>query len=316
MTDETRTIPQRAAAAYSRIAFTRADLLAMGMSARSISREVRRGHLQHVRRDRYVLAEANGDIVEAVRIGGRLTCLSLFALMGVFVHRPRGLHVFVTRGSSRLRLPKGRHVTLHWNLSSVTPELLHVAPLIDAARHAVRCQEPRAAVATLDSLVHHGLLTTSQVDEVFAELPARLKAVRGLVDGSAESGPETFVRLILRAIGALFETQVFIAGVGRVDFVVEGWLIIECDSKEFHEGWQKQQDDRRRDLAAARRGYVTIRPLATDILGDRQTVQKALREVIEVLGPRFTGDRRSQFSKNGARQPSRARYSQSARDSG
>jgi very-short-patch-repair endonuclease len=39
--------------------------------------------------------------------------------------------------------------------------------------------------------------------------------------------------------------------VGRVDFLVEGWLIIECDSKAHHEGWDKQRRDRRRDLAAA-----------------------------------------------------------------
>jgi very-short-patch-repair endonuclease len=301
MTEANQTVPQRTTAAYSRLAFTRADLLDQGLSRRGIALAVQHGHLQHVRRDRYLLTAVDPDVVEAVRIGGRLTCLSLFAVMGVFVHRRRGLHVFVTRGSSRLRPPKVPQVTYHWNRSSALPELLHVAPLIDAARHAVRCQEPRAAVATLDSLVHHGLLTSSQLDEVFAGLPARLRPTRTLVDGSAESGPETFVRLMLRTIGVRFETQVFIPGVGRVDFVVEGWLIIECDSKEFHEGWQKQQEDRRRDLAAARRGYVTIRPLATDVLGAWQAVQAALREVIETLGPSFIGSRRAQFSKNSGR---------------
>lgn len=301
MTHEKQTVPQRAAATYSRLAFTRADLVAQRMSGRMITFAVRHGHLQHVRRDRYLLPGAADDIVEAVRIGGRLTCLSLLASMGVFVHRPRGLHVFITRGSSRLRAPKVRDVTYHWNLSSGAPELLHVAPLIDAVRHAVRCQDPRAAVATLDSLVHHGLLTIAELDEVFDRLPARLQPIRPLVDGSAGSGPETFVRLILRMIGVRYETQVFIAGVGYVDFVVEGWLIIECDSKEFHEGWTKQQADRKRDLSASRQGYVTIRPLAADILGDRQTLQHELREIIEVLGRRFAGGRRSQFSKNSGR---------------
>ncbi|WP_435748574.1 hypothetical protein [Microbacterium sp. PMB16] len=293
MTHEKHTVPQRAAAVYSRIAFTRTDLIQQGLSGRAIASAVRQGSLQHVRRDRYLLTAVDAGIVEAVRIGGRLTCLSLLALMGVFVHRPKGLHVFVTRGSARLRKPRVRNVTYHWNHSSGAPALLHVAPLVDAVRHAVRCQEPRAAVATLDSLVHHGLTAIPGLDRVFEGLPARFQILRPLVDGSAESGPETFVRLILRTIGVSYETQVFIVGVGRVDFVVEGWLIIECDSREFHEGWQKQQDDRRRDLAAARRGYVTIRPLAADILGDESTVQQALREIIEVLGPRFTGGRRS-----------------------
>lgn len=298
MTGEKQTVAQRAAAIYSRVAFTRADLIDRRMSGRAIALAVRQGRLQHVRRDRYLLDAVEDDAVEAVRIGGRLTCLSLFAAMGVFVHRRHGLHVFVTRGSSRLRTPTVKDVTYHWNSSPAAPKFLHVAPLIDAARHAVRCQEPRAAIATLDSLMHHGLLTVGQLDEVFAGLPARVQPLRPLVDGSAGSGPETFVRLILRALGVKYETQVEIDGVGRVDFVVEGWLIIECDSREFHEGWQKQQEDRRRDLAAARQGFVTIRPLAADILGEQTALQQQLREIIEALRPRFTGGRRSQLSKN------------------
>ena len=74
------------------------------------------------------------------------------------------------------------------------------------------------------------------------------------------------MRLILRSLGLAVEIQVTIDGVGRVDMVVDGWLIIECDSRAHHEGWDAQQRDRRRDLAAAALGYTTIRPLAEDIL--------------------------------------------------
>jgi len=94
---------------------------------------------------------------------------------------------------------------------------------------------------------------------------------------------------MLRALGLAYETQVLISGVGYVDFIVDGWLIIECDSREFHEGWGKQQQDRHRDIAAARAGYVTIRPLAADILRSPLSVQAALREIIDVFGGRFAG---------------------------
>ena len=70
------------------------------------------------------------------------------------------------------------------------------------------------------------------------------------------------MRLILRSIGCVFDVQVVIAGVGRVDFVVNGWLIIECDSEEHHSSWADQKRDRRRDQAAAARGYATYRPIA------------------------------------------------------
>lgn len=159
--------------------------------------------------------------------------------------------------------------------------------------HAVRCQEPRDALATLDSVLHHRLLTRHQLVVLLGELPRRYAPLLALVDASAESGPETFMRLILRAMGVAFETQVRIDGVGRVDFVVDGWLIVECDSREFHEGWHAQVEDRRRDLAAAVRGFVTIRPLATDIMERPDSVRTALVDVIAALAPRRARRRRS-----------------------
>lgn len=106
------------------------------------------------------------------------------------------------------------------------------------------------------------------------------------------------MRLLLRTMGVAYETQVYLEGVGYVDFVVDGWLIIECDSKEFHEGWEKQMQDRERDIAAARLGFVTVRLLAKDIFGDQASVRQALEQVIAALGPRFVDARRSQFSRN------------------
>ena len=71
-----------------------------------------------------------------------------------------------------------------------------------------------------------------------------------------------------------------ISGVGRVDFVVDGFLIIECDSRQFHEGWEKQRADRRRDLAAAARGYFTLRVLAEDLLHPPEAVEEAVRGLL------------------------------------
>jgi very-short-patch-repair endonuclease len=258
------------------------------MSWRQIAGAVDHGRLKRLRRDRYVLPGADADVAEAVRIGGRVSCLSLLAAIGVFVHHCDVLHVHVVPGTSRIRNPTSEQTKLHWRtgLSDVTP--LHVTSVIDALSLAIRCQTPRAALATLDSALHHGLVTWDQVIAIFDRLPERFAPLIGLIDASAESGPETFMRLILRAMGVSFKTQVIILGVGRVDFVVDGWLIIECDSRAFHSGWDQQIEDRRRDLAAARLGYVTIRPLASDIMGSDSSVRDAVSEVIRVLGPRFT----------------------------
>ncbi|MGN7948992.1 hypothetical protein ACTJKH_09635 [Microbacterium sp. 22215] len=290
------TVAQRADDIYSRTVFTRSDLVRSGMTGRLIAESVGRGELVHVRRDRYAVSSTHQDIVDAVRIGGRVSCLSLLALLGVFVFRCRELHVLVTPGSSRLRAVKGRKTVLHWKVLTDVRDALHAAPLIDAVAHSVLCQAPREALATLDCVVHHGLLTLDELAAMFAALPIRFRPLLALVDPSAESGPETFMRLLLRAMGVAYETQVYLEGVGYVDFVVDGWLIIECDSKEFHEGWEKQVQDRERDIAAARLGYVTVRPLAKDILGDQAYVRQALEQIIAVLGPRFGDARRSRLS--------------------
>lgn len=267
------------------------------MSGRQITAAVNSGILTRVRRDRYAVPNTSGDVIEAVRIGGRLSCLSLLRTMGVFVHRCDVLHVHAVPGTSRIRTPRDDQTKLHWHAQIGDDRALHAAPLLDAVAQSVRCQQPRAALATLDSLLHHGVMTEAMLADVFASLPGRYLPLRALVDSSAASGPETFMRLILRALGLQFQTQVELPGVGFVDFVVEGWLIIECDSKEFHEGWDKQVEDRRRDTAAAALGYVTLRPLATDIMGDAERVRSTLAEVIAVLGPLFTTPGRSQLLK-------------------
>ncbi|WP_245861244.1 endonuclease domain-containing protein [Microbacterium aurantiacum] len=231
-------------------------------------------------------------------MGGRLTCLTLLSLIGVFVLSNPALHVHVAPHLSRSRRRRPDGAVLHWVASCADEAPLHVVSLHDAVRQSIRCQPPRASIATLDSLLHHRLITMQQLAAIIAELPVRFATLLDLVDASAESGPETFMRLILRSLGLRFETQVEIPGVGRVDFVVEGWLIVECDSKAHHEGWEKQVTDRRRDLAAARLGYITIRPIAADLLGDSASVRAAVGEVIATLGPIFNSKRAPQLRRS------------------
>ncbi|CAH0248702.1 type IV toxin-antitoxin system AbiEi family antitoxin domain-containing protein [Microbacterium foliorum] len=298
---EKRTVAQRARDLYMPTVFSRAQLIRSGLSGRRISSAVARGDLVRIRRDRYALPSTPQDVISAVRIGGRVSCLTLLVSVGVFVHHCRRLHVLVTPGSSRLRLSKETESVLHWRVRSSVDRCLHAAPIAEAVAHSVYCQTPRDALATLDSVLHHAVMTYEELADLFASLPARFRALLALVDASAASGPETYMRLILKAMGVSYETQVYLEGVGYVDFVVDGWLIIECDSKEFHEGWEKQVQDRARDIAAARLGYVTVRPLAKELLGDHTAVREALEQIIEVMGARFTDGPRSRFSMNGRR---------------
>jgi very-short-patch-repair endonuclease len=144
----------------------------------------------------------------------------------------------------------------------------------------VLCQAPRAAIATIDSALHLGHVTEAGLADVFRALPLKYAVLRALVNGRAESGPETLMRLMLRGLGCDVQLQVAFDGIGRVDLVVDGWLVIECDSKEFHESWDQQVKDRNRDLALATRGYVTLRLTAGQIMYRDDEVLAAVKGLL------------------------------------
>lgn len=267
---------------------SRADLLKSGLSRRALIRAVADGLLLRVRRDHYLPGDAPDPLARAIRVGGRLTCLSLLQLLSVFVFANEQTHVHVERGASRLRTdgrhnagPSTAHARLHWwPLVSPPDPYSPVVDIIDALAHAIRCQPPRHAIATLDSALNKLLITRDQLDEVFRAVPRKYWALRGLIDGRAESGPETLVRLMARSLGCGVELQVQFDGIGRVDLLLDGWLVVECDSREFHADWAAQVNDRRRDAALAARGYSSVRFTAGQIMWQPELVQAALRGLL------------------------------------
>ncbi|WP_205791368.1 hypothetical protein [Microbacterium sulfonylureivorans] len=254
----------------------RRELRALGWTDRALAEAVADGRLLKPRANAYVTPGVHRDLVDACAAGGRLACVSELARLGVFVLEGDALHVHLHQNRAR-SLKTNRRLRRHWGRLRRRPHPDSAAvEVFDAVVQAVRCQPPRAAVATLDSALRLGLLHPDDLDALFESLPVRHRVLRRLIDERAESGPETLVRLILRSLGASFEVQVEIDGVGRVDFVVDGWLIIECDSHAFHSSWEEQRRDRRRDQAAAARGFATYRPIAEDIMWHAGDVRAAI----------------------------------------
>ncbi|GAA2988394.1 hypothetical protein GCM10010460_26020 [Microbacterium terrae] len=269
---------------------TRADLLASGMTRRGIADAVRDGLVLRARRDRYLPPDAPEIVVRAVRVGGRLTCLSLLELLGVFVLTNVRLHVQLAPTAGRMRSPRDRRkrlqpkrsgsTRLHWMSLGDDPGASTCVDIVVALAHAVLCQNARAAVASIDSALNLGLITLDQIGSVFDLLPAKYRVLVPLIDGRAQAGSETIVRLMVRSLGHACELQVHFDGVGFVDMVVDGWLVIECDSKKFHSEWAQQMKDYRRDLALAKQGCVVLRLVAEDILYRPEDVLAALRGVL------------------------------------
>lgn len=270
--------------------WTRADLRRAGWGSRRITHAVRSGVLVRARKNRYLASDAPDPMIRAVRVGGRLSCLSLLALLGVFVRTDSDLHVHMVRGDARMRAPHSRTeplaprasregVVLHWHELRESPGDGHVA-IVDALIHAMRCQPPRMAIATLDSALNRGVVGPPALDDVFDALPRRFRAMRPFVDGRAQSGTETLVRLMAVQLGCAVDLQVWFDDVGFVDLLIDGWLVVECDSREFHGTWEQRMKDFRRDRALAEQGYCVLRLAAADILYRPEEVLAALRGLV------------------------------------
>ncbi len=256
------------------------ELRSAGMSKRSIARAAADGMILAVRRGRYVASDAPVDVIRAARVGGRLTCVSALRLLGIFTLASEDLHVHVPPHAARLRIPQ-EGAFRHWSPPiGQRPSGAGISHPWDLLAHAIVCQPPAAAVATLDSALHRGLVAPSELDLVFAAVPRKYRVIRNLLDGRAESGPESLMRLILRRLGVRVELQVRIDGVGRVDLLVDGWLVVECDSDAHHSGPLAHRVDRGRDLALAALGYTTLRPMVADIMWNPDRVVAAVRGLL------------------------------------
>ncbi len=253
---------------------SRADLYAERWNWRRIEWAVGAGWLHRARRDAYLARGVDARTLAAVEVGGQLTCVSEVARRGIFVLDTHRLHVRLHphRGRRRTAQPDAR---VHWTPGGTRGRAN--APLVDALIEAVRCQEPAEAIAMLDCALHLRMIGEGELATVFRALPRRYAVLRGLLDGRAEAGSESIMRILLRKLGCVVECQVNVEGVGRVDLLVDGWLIIECDSQAHHSSWTQQREDRRRDQAAAALGYVTYRPIAEDVFWHRERVLAAVR---------------------------------------
>lgn len=233
---------------------------------RQIAWAVRWGELIRVRRGHYALVGMSEPLLRAVRVGGRLACVSALRERGVWVLGDERLHVQVAPNAARLRDPDDRHarlgsdadVRVHWcasvDVAGRSPSRVSVP---EAIVQASICLPPLALRASVDSALNHGLLSHGQLAWVRRTVPIARAEALGRGEKLADSGLESIARELLRALGLRVTTQARFDGVGRVDLLVEDWLVIECDGNEYH--WDAAPIDRRRDAALQRAGRTALR---------------------------------------------------------
>ncbi|WOC12879.1 endonuclease domain-containing protein [Gordonia sp. MP11Mi] len=222
----------------------------------------------------YATANANQAVVAAVQAGGLLSCASALRLHGVWV--PPTDHVHIRGNSNTAR----NHPAWCRQFGRQPAEHDAVDDLPTALAHATRCLSAEDLVVVCDSLLNKRLLTETDINDVLRDAPRTVRATLGRVDGRAESGTESMVRLRLAAPHLQIRPQVTILGVGRVDLLVGRSLIIEVDNEEYHSSSSAFENDRMRDLRAQSLGYRMIRLSYTQVVYQWPEVHALIEQLV------------------------------------
>jgi very-short-patch-repair endonuclease len=267
-------------------------LAARGVPASILNNAVARGSLLRLRRGWVCLPDAPLDVVGAVRVGGRLSCLSVLKRHDIWCANDRRLHIRVPADAQKLSAPHDRRVPLgRPERFGIALHRSHRAQFLDepegpvdsfewALLHSITCQSKIDAIVTLDSALKQGRISHTELEFLCADLPEKYRAYLALSDPNAASGLETKARLGLRRYNIASRSQVKIRGVGNIDLLVGDRLVVETDGREWHQKPEAYLEDRRRDLALAELGYVVLRLSYAQVMDEWDRVVDIIRAMV------------------------------------
>ncbi len=236
------------------------ELIDEGFGRRARERLIEEGVLRRARQGWFVRPDIDPVILMAVRVGGSLTCGHALRQHGVWALDHPEVHARVVHPGSRLRDERdsrrrrsaGSTAIVHWTRRPDEHERL-VATVSDSLSDYRRCVPEPWYLAALDSALHHAPLERDALRR--AGHPVGIAGI----DGVCESGTETMFWLAIRQLLPSVSRQKLIPGVGRVDFLIGERLVVEIDSREFHDTASGRAADRRRDLDLSLAGYRCLR---------------------------------------------------------
>lgn len=263
--------------------YSRAELRTAGWSRSKIERAIYEKTFIDLGRFGLASAKTPADLVAAGRWGGRLTCMSAAKLYGLWTVDTHWTHLWFAHSSSR---DFGDNLVMdrHAKVPKLSLPAEPITSLLDTVVHALKCLPPRDALIIAESAVIQGHL---EPDDLLKYLQsAREKAGRelvALIDTRSQSALETAARLLFIEAGYSVIPQFSIKGVGHVDLLVEGRIVVELDGYDYHRSKTDFAEDRRRNNIAAMNGYTTLRFTFGDIFANPE---RAINQVRAALASR------------------------------
>jgi hypothetical protein len=221
---------------------------------RAVQQAVREGRLVPLGRTVVGLPDLPEATRWAVTVGGVLSCSSAAAVHGLpLLARRPSVHVTVPRGRSAIPACDG--VVHRRDVVAVDG----VTSLARTAADCARCLPELDGLVVVDAVLARGVDRDEVVSELRGPGSRAARKVVALADPGAGSSGETAARLAIQRAGWSVQPQVLISGVGWVDLLVEGRLVVEVDGFAYHSGAAQFATDRRRDAALVAQGYRVLR---------------------------------------------------------
>lgn len=229
------------------------------------------------------LPEARESVVVARRMGAAVTCVSIADFFGLPVLVPPDRpHIALPQRRGRRQVDMAMRVHGESRWVPPAPVGFPLAPLADAFARVLRCRPAEEAAVVVDAALRRRLVTPEEIRRALTGpgSPAALATLERCSPRS-RSAIETAARLALEDAGLEVAAGVEIDGVGEVDLVVEGRIVVECDGFAYHSGRREYREDRRRDRALVQLGYLVLRFTWEEITDDPRVV---VAPVLRLLG--------------------------------
>lgn len=261
-----------------------AHLRRAGFTRSQIANAVSTGLVLQPRHGVYRTPGAAAEFVLAYEVNAALTCLSAAPHYGLWTLKdPDRAHL----AASHHRLPAGSLTHgFGGNISTLLPPVL---PLKDVLVHALQCLPELEALVMVECAYNRG---ETDPDFLRRLLPGarngRARAVLQLAERGSDSLLETVARVLFRRHGFDVRTQVYLEGIGYVDFLLNGCLIVEIDGVGFHLNKPQFKKDIRRNNVGAAGGYRVLRYLYEDVVHHPEQMLEQIRLTL-ATSPRTAG---------------------------